>query len=319
MTRVAQLSVAISTRDRPDALERCLQSLAAGEVLPNEVIVVDQSLNEETRLVVDRFRRHDIGMIYLGQEPLGLAISQNTALAHASYPIIAVIDDDCVADRKWLATIEQAFASIKDLAALAGRVLPQEPEGDRVYPVSSRTSTVRRDFSGKAVPWPIGSGNNFAVRWEWFERISGCDERLGPGSPGKGGMDMDLFYRLLRAGASIRYEPEALVYHERQTRSGRMERRPMYGHGMGACCALRLREGDAYALYLLGRWLVFRTQLLGRALLARRWMGAYEEWLMLGSSFRGLIHGLTIDTSGGGQKRLSATSVEHEKPRSPAP
>ena len=28
-------------------------------------------------------------------------------------------------------------------------------------------------------------------------------------------MDMDLFYRLLRAGARIRYVPEALVYHDK--------------------------------------------------------------------------------------------------------
>jgi len=294
MTRVAQLSVAISTRERADALERCLEALASGDVLPTEVIVVDQSANDETRSMVDKCRRTTMSITYIRQGPLGLALSQNTALAHATCPVVAVIDDDCIADRKWLATIEQAFASPEGLGTVTGRVLPLAPDGERVYPVASRTSTVRRDFSGKTLPWPVGGGNNFAVRREWFNRVGGCDERLGPGSPGEGGMDMDLFYRLLRAGARIRYEPEALVYHERQSKAGRVARRPMYGHGMGACCALRLREGDLYALRMLGHWLFFRTQLLAGALLRRRWMTAYEEWLMLRGSVRGLIHGLRV-------------------------
>ncbi|MBA2457459.1 MAG: glycosyltransferase [Gemmatimonadales bacterium] len=292
MTRVAPLSVAISTRDRPDALGRCLSALAAGDAVPAQVIVVDQSRDDETRSMLGQARWGTMSVTCIRQEPLGLAASQNTAVASASCPTVAVIDDDCIADRQWLATIESTFASQEELGALTGRVLPLESEGDRVYPVASRTSIVRKDFSGKTVPWPVGGGNNFAVRREWFDRIGGCDERLGPGTPGQGGLDMDLFYRLLREGARIRYEPAALVYHERQTKAGRLARRPMYGHGMGASCVLRLREGDLYALRLLGEWVFFRGRLLGSALLRRQWLAAYEEWLMLGGTLRGVVHGV---------------------------
>jgi GT2 family glycosyltransferase len=295
MTRVAQLSVAISTRDRADALERCLNSLAAGIVSPAEVVVVDQSATDTTDLVITNQQQDAMAIRYVRQSPLGLAVSQNFALSQATYPIVAVIDDDCVADPMWLATIGQAFATSPELGVVTGRVLPLDAEGERIYPVSSRTSPVRREFSGKTIPWPVGSGNNFAVRTEWFRRVGGCDERLGPGSPGQGGMDMDLFYRLLRAGARIRYEPDAIVYHERQDKAGRLARRPMYGYGMGASCALRLREGDGYAMRMLGFWLFFRSRLFGRALLRLRWMSMYEEWLMLASSLRGLIYGLRVD------------------------
>lgn len=294
MTRVAQLSVAISTRERPDAVARCLSALAAGTAVPGQVIVVDQSANDETRSLVEKCAGSTMPITYVRQEAVGLAASQNTALARASYPVVAVIDDDCIADREWLATIERTFGSPEGIGAVTGRVLPLDAIGDRVYPVASRTSTLRMDFSGKTVPWPVGGGNNFAVRVEWFNRIGGCDERLGPGSPGEGGVDMDLFYRLLRAGALIRYEPDALVYHERQTKAGRMARRPMYGHGMGACCALRLREGDCYALRVLGHWLLFRTRLMAGALLRRRWVTAHEEWLILRGSVRGLAYGFRV-------------------------
>jgi GT2 family glycosyltransferase len=174
------------------------------------------------------------------------------------------------------------------LDVVAGRVLPLEPDGDKVYPVSSRLSKIRATFNGKALPWLIGSGNNFALKKEIFAKIGGCDERLGPGAPGQGGMDMDLFYRLLRAGARVRYEPDILVYHERQTKKGRLSRRALYGHGMGASFVFWLRQGDLFAFYILGCWLLFRVRLLLRGVMQRHWMNVYEEWLMLVGTVRGV-------------------------------
>ena len=48
-TDLAPISVAISTRARPDALGRCLDALLAGERLPAEIVVVDQSRDDRSR------------------------------------------------------------------------------------------------------------------------------------------------------------------------------------------------------------------------------------------------------------------------------
>jgi GT2 family glycosyltransferase len=297
MTVVTKIAVAISTLDRPDSLSRCLDALWSGDVLPAEVIIVDQSRSDTTRFMIDARQSSNVPIIYMRQEPRGLAVSQNAAIARASYPTVAVTDDDCVPEKEWLATIEKTFASADGLAAVTGRVLPLDPEGDKLYPVSSRTDTLPAEFSCKIPPWVVGSGNNFAVKRDWFIRIGGCDERLGPGSPGKGGVDMDLFYRLLRAGARIRYEPESLVYHERQDKAGRIARRSMYGHGMGACCTIWLRQRDRYSLYVLGSWVFFRTRRLVNAALCLRWMSVHEELLVLGGTAGGLVHGLFVKDS----------------------
>jgi O-antigen biosynthesis protein len=294
MMKTADISVAISTLNRRDALARCLDALWSGEMLPSEVIIVDQSRDDITRSIVEDYQSQQLSIIYVRQELLGLAASQNAAFTNASCPVVAVIDDDCVPDREWLAKINQAFATHDALDGLTGRVLPLGPDGDKLYPVSCRTSAVRTEFSGKYKPWSVGSGNNFAVKRELFKRIGGCDERLGPGSPGMGGVDMDLFYRLLRAGAHIRYEPEALVYHERQNRAGRIARRPMYGHGMGACCTIWLRQGDLYALRILGSWMIFHCWLMVGGIWQRHWTSVYEEVLMLGGTVRGLFYGLHV-------------------------
>ena len=276
--------------ERPDAVRRCLRSLAAGRLPPPEVVVVDQSRDERTQAVL-REAAEGLPIVVVRQEPRGLGASQNAGVRAARGAVVAVTDDDCVVDAAWLATIARAFAETPGLGALGGRVLALPPEGDRTWPVSTRTSARRADFQGRGRPWAVGSGNNFAVRRELFLRIGGCDERLGPGSPGLGGVDMDLFYRLLRAGAHVRYDPNALVHHERQTLAERLARRPLYGHGMGAAVAFRLRERDRRAPGLLAAWLRLRIAMLGRAALRRDWAAAREEVTMLGSTARGLRHG----------------------------
>lgn len=287
-------SVAISTRDRPEALARCLDALATGNLPPREIVVVDQSRTAATRTVVEERRAVGLPIRWISQEPRGLGTSQNAAVRAATGAVVAVTDDDCVPDPGWLATIARIFAEPDAPDVLAGRVLPLPPEGDRLYPVSSRLSTKRRDFQDRAVPWHLGSGNNFALRRTWFLRIGGCDERLGPGSAARGGVDMDLFYRLLRAGARARYEPDVLVFHERQTLAERAGRRPMYGRGMGACFALWFSQGDAYALPVLGRWLLLRTARMGRAVGSRDWMGVREEATMLRTTVDGVLHGWRV-------------------------
>jgi hypothetical protein len=61
---------------------------------------------------------------------------------------------------------------------------------------------------------------------------------------------------------------------------------------MGAACGLRLREGDLYAIRLLGGWLGLRLRVLAAALLARRWDALREEALVLGGTAAGMVHGL---------------------------
>jgi GT2 family glycosyltransferase len=288
----AGISVAIATRDRPRALARCLESLRTGRVQPAEIVVADQSSSAETRSVVAGVSLPDVAVRWIDGGTAGLAGGQNAAFRSATAPLIAVLDDDCVADEGWIEALERAFAADPGLALVGGRVLPLPGVGDKVFAVASRTSPARREFTGKSAPWNVGSGNNFALRRDWFDRVGGCDERLGPGTPGRGGLDIDLFYRVLRAGGRALYDPSAVVHHEAATRRGRLERRRPYGYGMGAACGMRLREGDLYVVRLFAGWLALRLRVLASALLGRRWAAPREEALVIGGTAAGILHGL---------------------------
>jgi len=288
------VTVAISTRDRPGALGRCLESLAAGLRRPDEIVVVDQSADQETSRVASRWRDAGLTILYERNEARGLGVAQNVAFARAHHPIVAVLDDDCVADANWLQVVASRMTDRLDLDGVTGRVLALDAVGARTVPVSTRVSIVRREFSGRALPWEVGSGNNFTIRREALARVGGCDERLGPGAPAQGGVDMDLFHRLLRDGSRILYEPDAIVYHERQTREERRARRPMYGRGMGAAIALWHRAGDPSSGYVLREWAKLRLRQMRLAATRRDWADLRDEVTMLLSTVRGLSQGWTL-------------------------
>jgi len=86
------LAIAISTRDRPDALRRCLESLARGRLRPDEVIVADQSDGPATRRVVREARSSGLPIRYLRVRPGGLGVAQNDAVAATASEIVAVLD-----------------------------------------------------------------------------------------------------------------------------------------------------------------------------------------------------------------------------------
>ncbi len=289
--RLSEITVAIATRDRPEMLGRCLQNLLAAPMRPREIVIVDQSHSDQTTQVVQQQRSGAVQLVYHHQPSSGLGTAQNAAMARASGTIVAVTDDDCVPAAGWLPALEAAFAGPHLIDAVTGPVLPYGPERPDTFSVAARSSTRRVDFDARALPWDIGSGNNFAVRRAWLLEIGGNDERLGPGSPGQGGVDMDLFYRLARAGARLRYEPEAVVYHERASRASRLARRRPYGYGMGACCSLWLRQGDRNALRVLAHWVILRLRRAAAALTQRDGERVREEALVLGGTLSGLMYG----------------------------
>jgi GT2 family glycosyltransferase len=287
------VTVAVSTMNRPEALKRCVDAILGAPRWPGELVIVDQSDDAATTHLIAQARWQDLLPVkYVKQPRRGLAASRNAAVIHASRRVIAFTDDDCVPDSQWLTAIVDAFNAPERPDVVTGRVLPLGPEAPDRHAVSTRASNVTVIHRGRTLPWSVGSGGNAAARCEWLERIRSFDERLGAGSPGRSAEDMDLFYRLLREGATVRYDPKAVVYHERKDAQARLATRPAYGFGMGAFCALALRRLDPFAVWILTRWCYDRLRALAAACLRRQWRRAHEECLMLRGVVAGIGHGM---------------------------
>jgi GT2 family glycosyltransferase len=295
MRKVVNITVAIPTLNRPAELTRCLESLFQGTVLPAEVLIINQGDSHVVESVLKHVRsQYSLPIIHWPQPPKGLSAARNIASSQAKCPVIAFTDDDCVPASNWLAHIDQIMTVVPNIDGVTGSILPFEQETSGLFPISIRTGQKSKTFQGPTLPWQVGSGGNFAIKRDWLLRIGGYDERLGVGSPGQAAEDTDLFYRLLRAGAVIQYEPGAVIYHERQDATRLMQSFWTYSYGIGAFSAKHARKGDLYAAYILGVWLFWLIWRTGISILHHNRLYSGEGLLSLRGCTRGLAYGIQL-------------------------
>ena len=209
-------------------------------------------------------------------------------------PILAVTDDDCAPDAGWVRAIDAALNRAPRADAVTGSVKALGPQPPGTFAVSLREGSQPIDYEGRIVPWTVGTGANFAARCELLRARGGWDARLGAGSPGMAAEDADLIYRILLGGGLVRYDPDAIIRHEWQTRERRLATRWSYGYGIGAMCGLWLRRGDPFVLRMLASYLRIHTAPLVRAALRGDRDGASQRGKALASMPAGLVHGLRL-------------------------
>ncbi|MCU0760219.1 MAG: glycosyltransferase family 2 protein [Steroidobacteraceae bacterium] len=94
-----RLSLAITTYERPDALEAVLRSALAQRDLPDEVLVADDGSGPATAECIERIARHAPRPIrHLRQPHLGFRLTRlrNLAIAAASGDYLVFVDGDMV-------------------------------------------------------------------------------------------------------------------------------------------------------------------------------------------------------------------------------
>jgi GT2 family glycosyltransferase len=263
-------------------LEDCLRSILGCSLPAAEVIVVDQSEDEATRLVVCRYQGGKVPVRYLRGKETGLSRAKNQGIADCTSEIIALTDDDCRVDPGWIQALAEPLQKGAALAAV-GRTLPGRPEreGEETFSIYSPRAALL--FGRKTHPWRVGGGGNFAVLREVIRGAGPFDERFGPGAPLRSAEDMDMVHRLLRAGTRIVYVPEAVVWHRswRNRSKGRHLSRS-YGIGAGAYFTKYFISGDPLSGWRFLQRLAIRSLHLLQAMLRgdRRRVADQAEYLV---------------------------------------
>ncbi len=263
------VTVAVCTRDRPEDLAACLHSLERSDYGSFEILVVDNAPSSEaTRLLVER----RAGRVRYVREPRpGLDWARNRAISEAHGDIIAFTDDDVIVDPGWIRALVAAFGTDETVAAVTGLVLPSELETEaqvlferyrsfgrgfvprRVAPARGRPLALRYGAAGD-----YGTGANMAFRRSLFARVGVFDPALDVGTPTRGGGDLDMFFRVLKEGHVLVYEPRALVRH-RHRRSMEALRSQIADHGV------------SFSSYIVRSALAYPDERLGFARLACWW------------------------------------------------
>lgn len=172
------------------------QDLAEGV----EVIVVDDGSTDQT---VSQAQR--AGARVVQQSNQGPAAARNTGWRAAQGEIVLFTDSDCRPHRDWAKRLLTGFTTL-ELGAVAGS-----------YGIWNSNSWLARNIHEEIKSRHAKMGGfirvfgsyNVAIRKEVLEKLNGFDENYRRAS----GEDNDLSYRMLKAGFTIGFRPEALVDH----------------------------------------------------------------------------------------------------------
>ncbi|GAB4237150.1 MAG: glycosyltransferase family 2 protein [Acidobacteriota bacterium] len=272
-------SVVIPTYNRAPVLARTLEALGDQEVAPAfEVLVVDDGSTDATaRVVESTAAKLPVPLHYLYQPNRKQGAARNRGARAARGEILVFLGDDIVPGPRFLARHVDHHRRFRDPAlAVIGQTT--WPPGFRVTPFLDYIGREGWQFGfsliedPKNVPFQFFYTSNVSLDRCFFLASGGFDESFDE----YGWEDMELAWRLQRAGLRLHYEAEALAWHHhptdfasfcrRQVQVGRsawrfyrkhpelaeflgLDRRPRYGRGR----RLQLAAA-AWACRLLDPW-----------------------------------------------------------------
>lgn len=241
------VTVVVPTRDRPDALARCLAALAAQEApaVEHEVVVVDDASTDAPAVadVVARFPRARL----VAGGGAGPAAARNRGARSARGGLLCFTDDDCRPGPRWLATM--AARADEHTPVVAGPTRNGRPDD----PVRAASQTITNHLvatSFDAARGTVGFAptSNLALTAATWRAVP-FDERF----PLAAGEDREWCARLAAQGIAIAFEPAAWVdHHPDLDLRGFWRQQVRYGRGARH---LHLAQQDAPRLQRPGFYL----------------------------------------------------------------
>jgi glycosyltransferase involved in cell wall biosynthesis len=227
-----KISVVVPSYRRPRDLERCLKALSVQTRPADQILVVVRSDDEETLETVRSFQEM-LPLEAVHVEIPGQVYALNAGLARCSGDVVAITDDDAAPRPKWLARIEDHFASHPKIGGVGGR---DWLYNDGVIELGDsavvgcilwfgRIVGDHHRGAGPVRDVDILKGANCSFRVNAIKHI-GFDTRLrGTGAQVHNDMMISLAVR--RAGWRLVYDPEVAVDHYLGTRHDRDQRQKL--------------------------------------------------------------------------------------------
>jgi GT2 family glycosyltransferase len=216
------ISVILCTRDRPAQLARAIAAILRGTRRDFELIVVDQSASDVSAAALSAASADDGRVTLVRDHGVGASRARNIGAATAHGGILVFTDDDCEAKADWLERLVAALEADDAVGIAFGAVIPA-PCDPRDGFIVGFVPDRRRRLTGRLGKWfDSGISANMALRRTALDAVGGFDEMLGTGAYFPSAEDIDIAYRVLRAGFPLLHVPGSVVIHYglRDWRSG---------------------------------------------------------------------------------------------------
>jgi GT2 family glycosyltransferase len=214
-------SVILPTKDRGPAIAETIDSLLRLDypIDDYEVVIVDNLSSPENQAYLQAIATAHPGRIhYVREENLGLNNARNAGIRHSRGDILAFLDDDAIVPAHWLANIVDAFDADPQVYALGSKVIARFTTSPPDW-IDQRLGMYISNFDRGDQPERLfyneyPRGVNMAIRSRAFEQCGyflDCFDRKGDSLMSYG--DIEICYRIDKAGYTVLYIPNAEVYH----------------------------------------------------------------------------------------------------------
>ena len=219
LTRDLSISIVIPTYNRSHLLIRVLQALE-GQRFPFhrfEVIIVDDGSSDDTqRLVLDFKARSPLNIQYFYQQNKKQGAARNLGIRHARFPLLLFIGDDILPDHAFLAQHLAFYERLDDpeMSAVIGYT-PWSPDLT-VTPFMEFIGAYGHQFGYALIqgngplPFNFYYTSNLMIPLSTINRL---DRWFDEDFHSYGWEDIELGFRLERAGVFLYYNPHAVGFH----------------------------------------------------------------------------------------------------------
>ncbi len=205
------VTVCVATHKRPDGLRKLLESLSQQTDAPSfDIVVVDNDSAQSAGPIITEFKDR-LPITYLTEPVRGLSRVRNRAVGAADASFLAFVDDDEWATPHWLADL-LGVAQDTNADVVIGPVRIVFGPGVQPYVQACRFFTEAGFRDGEILPWYATRTSNALVR---RSSLPDLPAPFGARFDLSGGEDVDLFRRMIDAGANVRASSSALVFEYR--------------------------------------------------------------------------------------------------------
>ncbi|TLY48030.1 MAG: glycosyltransferase [Gammaproteobacteria bacterium] len=216
------ISVIITTYNRPDALRLILLALTQQTLLPNEVIIADDGSGIETRLLIEQLSKqlnYPFKHVWQKDEGFQAAKIRNKAVLYANNNYLIFLDGDCIpfpdfieqhrllAEPHWFVSGHRVLLNKKFTQKILKEFLPIYKDSTQQWLLHYFHHQTNRLFPLLRIPlnklrkltfrrWQGAKSCNLGLWKKDFLTVNGFDESF----IGWGYEDSDLVIRLIRAG-----------------------------------------------------------------------------------------------------------------------
>jgi GT2 family glycosyltransferase len=210
-----EVTVVICTFNRAELLRKAIEALFAqvtDDWLQYEILVVDNASTDSTAEVVEEMALDaPVPLHYVREGRPGVACARNRGISDSQTSWIAFLDDDEIADSRWLVSLAEV-ARANGALCVGGVVPPLLPESCPFNLLDAyRKLTLQFDWGPKIRRCTgemfVGTGS-LLIHRSAVDTVGLFDEKLP-----EAGEDTDFYRRLRAAGIEAWFTPKSIAMH----------------------------------------------------------------------------------------------------------